>query len=343
MRVAILGAGAIGFASAAYLMERGHQVALWSPSGRSTLALKQQALHCEGLVEGEYRPEIAADIASAISGATAILIALPANGHRMVYDALAESVSPGQTIIINAHPALGGFHLLQQLEAAQLQVPVVAWGTTLLRARRVGETGVRINTIRKRIDVATAPANDIGAISLCRELFGDHFEPRANLLAISLSNLNPQSHLALALTNFTRMERGEAWGQSENLTPSVARLMDALDRERLAIADALGLSVRTAAEHYHLSYNIPLAPLPEMADTIRAMGPGQLGPTKADSRYVLEDAPFGLMPLVRLGEAVGVPPVLHRAGLDLLSALYARDFAAENDLKLDMASLGILK
>ncbi|KKB12148.1 hypothetical protein VE25_08825 [Devosia geojensis] len=336
MRIAILGAGAIGFASAAYLMSRGHDVILWSPSGKSTSALRTEPLTCEGFLEGKFRPAIAGCATEAISGAQILFVALPANGHRMVYEHLAAAIAPRQVVVINAHPALGGFHLASLLEASGKSNAIVAWGTTLLRARRGSGTSVRINTVRKRVDVATLPAGDEHAIALCRDAFGDHFEPRADLLAISLSNLNPQSHLALALTNFTRMERAEAWGQGENLTPAVARLMEALDEERLATAKALDVSVRTAAEHYHLTYGIPLAPLEAMAVQIRAKGQGQLGPTSEQSRYVLEDAPFGLYPLVRLGEVVGVDLKLHRAGLHLLSALYDRDFAAENDLVDDL-------
>ena len=39
MHVAILGAGAIAFGSAALLSRDGHEVALWSPSGRRTATL----------------------------------------------------------------------------------------------------------------------------------------------------------------------------------------------------------------------------------------------------------------------------------------------------------------
>ena len=39
MRVAILGAGAIGFGGAAFLSERGHEPILWSPSGKRTVEL----------------------------------------------------------------------------------------------------------------------------------------------------------------------------------------------------------------------------------------------------------------------------------------------------------------
>lgn len=59
-----------------------------------------------------------------------------------------------------------------------------------------------------------------------RDFFGDRFEIRPDMMTISLSNINPQAHLTLALTNFTHMERGETRGQSENLTSGVARFLE---------------------------------------------------------------------------------------------------------------------
>ena len=56
------------------------------------------------------------------------------------------------------------------------------------------------------------------------------------------------------------------------------------------------------------------------------------GPTTLDSRYVTEDVPFGLVPTIRLAALAGVPVPLHESGVRLMSALYGRDFAAENDI-----------
>lgn len=339
MRIAILGAGAVGRASAAYLLTRGHEPVLWSPSGKSTAAFREGALIVEGEISGAFSPVIADSAAEAIDGAGIIMVALPANGHHMVYDEIARHAAPGQVILISAQPVLGSFALEARLHAAGKSNAILAWGTTLLRARQVGAAGVRINTIRKSVDMASLPGDAGAAIALCRAAFGDHFETRPDMLAISLSNINPQAHLALALTNFTRMERGETWGQSENLTSGVARLLESLDRERLALAQKLGLSVRSMAEHYHRTYGLPIAPLEAMAADIRNEGVGQLGPTTEQSRYVLEDAPFGLVSLVQLGRAVGTDMKLHEAGISILSALYGRDFSSENDLPVNLSRI----
>ena len=227
-------------------------------------------------------------------------------------------------------------------------MPVVVWGTTVTAGRKTGDASVNVSTIRSKVDVATIPvsASERG-LKVCQELFGDRFVQRDDALAISLSNLNPQNHLGIALCNFTRMEHGETWGQNENNTDSVGRLLEALDAERLAIAEAAGYKVRTIREHYNLSFHVEPGPVGEMARQLAARGNGGNGPSTIDTRYVLEDAPFGLHPTVLLGKMAGRPARLHQAGVDIFSALYGRDFAAENDLigdiGLEAMSLAELK
>jgi opine dehydrogenase len=109
-------------------------------------------------------------------------------------------------------------------------------------------------------------------------------------------------------------------------------LLEALDQERLAIAKVLGLKVRTIFEHFHLSFHVPVGSISEMNQQMHAQGNGGTGPATADSRYVTEDVPYGLGLTVRLGEMAGRPAVLHEAGVRIFSAMYGRDFMAENEL-----------
>jgi opine dehydrogenase len=334
MQVAVLGAGAIGFGTAAFLCQQGHDPILWSPSGRRTASLAAgAALTATGAVTGSFRPRIAKNCAEAIAGATTIVLALPGYGHRAVMDAAAPHLRDGQTVIISSHCSFGALYLAKQLAKRGVHVPIVVWGTTVTTGRQKGDTEVNVGNLRKKVDIATLPRSAAErGLALCTELFGDRFVPRADLLAIALSNLNPQNHMGIALCNLTRMERGESWGQNEYLTDAVGRLLEALDAERLAIAAKFGLSVRTIKEHYHLSFNVPMGPVGEMSAQLHARGDGGSGPTTLDTRYVTEDVPFGLVPSAMLGRLVGAPAVLHESGIEIFSALYGRDFRKENDL-----------
>ncbi|NTA14164.1 NAD/NADP octopine/nopaline dehydrogenase family protein, partial [Agrobacterium tumefaciens] len=55
-------------------------------------------------------------------------------------------------------------------------------------------------------------------------------------------------------------------------------------------------------------------------------------PKSLDTRYILEDVPFGLTPTLFLAELAGVNAPLHQSGVNIISACYGRDLAQGNDL-----------
>jgi opine dehydrogenase len=381
IKVGIAGAGAVAFGTAAILSRNGHDVMLWSPSGKSTSDFQIQEeiatadehddrcrgnrhtlLVSTGAMKHEFVPRIAESSQQLVNDNSVIIIALPANGHKMVFDEIAPHLvdsisiplSPSQGpprnkhIVISSHASLGALYLSNLLlqysdEEDQYQsttpksstLAITAWGTTVCTARRPSGHQVDIKSIRKSVDLCTIPgeATSFG-LHLCRRLFPDtEFRSRDGLLAISLSNLNPQNHLGMALGNMSRMERGEDWYQFRNTTPKIGALLEALDRERLEIADALDVDVKTIYEHFSLSFHVPAAgSISDMCQQIFAAGHDVYGPSTAESRYITEDVPFGLALTVALGRLVNKPAMLHESGLAICSAMYGQDFVAENDL-----------
>ena len=64
--------------------------------------------------------------------------------------------------------------------------------------------------------------------------------------------------MPLALANLSRMERGESWTQYDHMAGATAHAAVALDRARLAVAQAFGLPVRSIEQHFHLSFGAPM-------------------------------------------------------------------------------------
>lgn len=343
--VGIVGAGAIAFGAAAFLENAGHKPILWSPSGEGTRRLAVgEKMVATGAIKGTFQPGVASSAKDLVGRADVLMVALPAYGHKRVMDAVAPHIRPGQTVIISSHASFGALYLSKLLARRGIVVPIVAWGTTVTTGRKPSPVETSVNTVRSKVDICTVPAScSAEGLAICRRLFGDRFIQREGLLAIALSNLNPQNHLGIALCNMTRMEHGESWGQGLNVTPNVGRLLEALDRERLAIAEALGLSVRTIFEHFHLSFHVPVDSISTMNQQMHREGRGGTGPATADSRYVTEDVPYGLLATVKLGALTGEEARLHRAGIEIFSALYGRDFFSENELlaALDLDSMSL--
>ncbi len=343
-KVAVLGAGSIALATAALLARRGFRPALWSPSGARSAALPAGApLVATGSIEGSFAVDWVATCAEAVAGALAVVVAVPGFGHRAVFDAALPFLQPEQVLVVSSHSSLGALYLSRR----GVRACVAALGTTVVTARRTGPAAVFVNNVRRAVDVAALPAaRTPEAAAACATLFGDGFVPRSDVLAITLSNINPHGHMAMALCNFTRIERGEAWGNYWGVTPHVGQLMEALDAERLAVAASFGLSVRSIQEHFHLSFGVPMGTMGEMAAAVHAQGSAPNGPATVDTRYVHEDVPFGLVVTERLGRIAGCPTPIHSGGIAVFSALYGQDFRAGNDLLpvleldgLDAASL----
>jgi opine dehydrogenase len=333
MKIGIAGTGGIGYASAAWLAHGGHDVRVWSPGGRGAHALREAPLQAEGVLAATVRVGVADTAALLARHADAILVAVPVNGHKAVMDALLPHLRSGQTVIVSSMASLSALYLHEQAAARGVDLTVASFGTTVLTARRSGPAQVRIMTRRSELGVAALPAaRGSEALQLCRALFGDLFVPQANCLASTLTNINPVAHGPLALFNWTRIERAENWPQYHYMTPQVAGVILRLDAERLALAHAFGLQVRTIEEHFAKSFGTTTPTLAEIAAELHAKRGGPPGPTDTGTRFLAEDVPFGLAFCEVLGALAGVDMPATRAIVQTAGLVLGRDLAAENDL-----------
>src|SRR4051794_19037347 len=158
MRVAVLGAGAVGLGNAALLCERGHEPIIWSPSGSGTAAItNNKRLVAFGALEGEFAVGVAATCEEVVTLADVVLVAIPANGHRSVLDRIAPFLRDGQIVLISGHLSFSALYLSKLLSERGLSVPIGAWGTTVTTGRRKGSGHVNVRNVRSKVDVAAVP------------------------------------------------------------------------------------------------------------------------------------------------------------------------------------------
>ena len=91
----------------------------------------------------------------------------------------------------------------------------------------------------------------------------------------------------------------------EGITPVIGDFVEQLDVERMDLAKALGLDIPTLREAYKDIYGVSGESL---HDTVRANQAyaGIKGQKTLDTRYLTEDIPTGLYPMVSLGKLLGV-------------------------------------
>lgn len=346
--VAVVGAGPVGRATAAYLAHHGHTAAIWSPSGASTAPLAARTsvagrgvIEYVGALNGRAELDILAE-PSAIADYDVVLIALPAYAYAVVLARIIPALHANQCMIVGGALSLLPLWIYERAGSQGEPPLIVSWGTTLATARRSATADVEINTIRSRFEMAALPAaRGEVALAICRELFGDRFRLVDNILATALSNVNPVAHAGEVLPNLTRMERGEHWCLFDYMTPAAARICEAIDHERIVIARAFGQQVRSIEEHYHLSYHVPQGTVAEIAAAIHARDGAPPGPKTLEHRYILEDVPYGLVFYELLARAAGVRVPVMSAAITLAGAAYGRDFRGENRLLADLVLEGL--
>ncbi|MBY0436715.1 MAG: NAD/NADP octopine/nopaline dehydrogenase family protein [Burkholderiales bacterium] len=336
MDLAIAGGGLIGRATAALAHRRGHRVAIWSPSGQGWSARTASGaglrLRYVGAAEGEAAVHPLPDPA-ALAACDTVLLAVPGNAYPSVLPRLLDGLRDGQLVVVSGALSLAPLWLYEQACARGIALTVASWGTTLCTARRSASADVEIGSIRGRFEMAAIPATGApAAFERCRTLFGDLFNPVDSILATLLSNVNPVAHAAEVLPNLTRIECAEDWPLFRYLTPAAARIAEAIDAERIAIATAFGLKVRSVHEHTHLSYHVPLATYGEMAAAVHAKVGSPAGPTSFGHRYLVEDVPYGLAFFEAMGRVVAVPTPNISGTITVLSSACARDFRLDNPL-----------
>jgi opine dehydrogenase len=127
-----------------------------------------------------------------------------------------------------------------------------------------------------------------------------------SVLHTGLANVGAILHPVITLLNARRIMSGETFDfYTDGVTPPVAVVLAAADAERLRIARAYGVPVCSIPEWIASAYG-------HRAGTMqKSVGgnPAYVGikaPNTIHHRYLLEDVPTGLIPLLELGWAAGL-------------------------------------
>nr|MBC8392646.1 NAD/NADP octopine/nopaline dehydrogenase family protein [Deltaproteobacteria bacterium] len=163
-----------------------------------------------------------------------------------------------------------------------------------------------------------------------------------NILQTSLQNGNPVIHPTITLMNVALIERtmGDFDFYHEGVTPAVGRLIEAVDRERIAIGKKLGVDVIPDPELGVMQGYMTEATYDNGFNTAPGFA-GVKAQSSLDYRYFNEDVGYGLVFLQKLGEQIGVATPVMSAVITLVSLLMKRDYLGE--ARRTMESLGLSK
>jgi opine dehydrogenase len=126
----------------------------------------------------------------------------------------------------------------------------------------------------------------------------------------------------------------------EGVTPAVGRLIEAVDKERIAIGKKLGVEVIPDPELGVIQGYMTEATYDNGFNTAPGFAGVKAQPS-LDYRYFNEDVGYGLVFLQNLGEQVGVATPVMSAVINLVSVIMNRDYVDE--APRTMETLGLSK
>lgn len=305
-----MGAGHGGLAMAGHLAIMGHRVNLYNRGEERLWGVKSSGLiEVTGEIEGFGKINLATNsVSEAIKDVELIMVVIPASGHKWLAEEMAPHVADGQIIVLHPGRTFGALEFKQVFTrmGCQADVIIAEAQTFIYASRATGPSQVQIFRIKHSIPVASVRAHLIPTVINKLRQFYPQFMPGDNIFKTSLENIGSVFHPALCVLNAGWIEHDiDFQFYHEGVTPSVAKILEKIDEERVTVAEALGIRAITAKQWLYMAYSSTGQTLYQ-AMRKNSGYRGILAPRTLKMRYLDEDIPCSLVPIASIGKMFNV-------------------------------------
>ena len=333
-KYAVIGAGHGGKAMAAHLALMGFTVNLFNRTADHVEIIKKRGgIELESAEGGPHGfgelALVTSNIGEAIKKVEVIMVVLPSSAHADIAKAIAPHLKSGQIVVLHPGRTCGALEFVKIIRenGCKADATVAEAETFIYASRSDGPAQARIFRIKEAVPLAALPATRTQQVldAICEAY--PQFIDGVNVLHTGMNNMGAIFHPALTLLNMGWIEatHGDYQFYIDGVTPSVARMLEVLDRERVTVASALGLRARTALEWLKLAYNTGGQ---NLHDAIHNQ-PGYYGikaPSTLYHRYLFEDVPMSLVPIASLGMRYGVSVRGMESMIRIASIIHQTDY-----------------
>jgi opine dehydrogenase len=339
-KIAILGAGNGGCATAADLTLRGYEVRLFSRSDKTLSPIAKRG----GIVLVENGAEMFAapffvshHLPPVVNGAELIIIAAPSVAHEYLAKNLARHLTDGQRILLNPGHTGGSLHFAKTLRDSECAAKIKLCETvTLTYICRMPEPA-RVEIYRRTTNLRCGAFPGRESVELVPEIA--EIYPNViiaeNILETGFSNINAIMHPAGMLGNAGWIEKtgGDFYYYRDGITQAIAAWIEEVDKERLEIVKRLGLKPLRFVDIFYQA-GLTSEEARASGSIYRAIHESEpnrtiKSPATLDHRYIKEDVGYGLVPMAEIGRLVGLETPMFDALITLASVISRTDFQKE--------------
>ena len=353
--VCILGGGNGACAYATDLKIKGSRVSLFElPEFFSNLepAVEAGGMWLEnrnqmsGVSEG-FAPidVITCDPKEAVEGAEIIFLVVPSFGQKAFMKAVAPYLTDGQIIAICPCNFGAAFAMKNELKAAnnESDVIIVEAECMMYSGFKDDSTHVWVSGYKNGMCAAAYPAiRTDEAFEKISQVYPEWVKA-PSVLDTSLRNLNMVFHAPITVCNASLVDRSQEFQfYWQGCSTGVGQVVETVEAERQAVGKALGLQLTPALEvlkEWYGNLGCKGDTLTEAVST-NPVYEWDMGPATLQHRFLLEDIPYGMIPLETLGKQYGVPTPTISAVIQLGIVLTGKNLRAQ---ARDMYALGLDK
>ena len=330
MRFALIGAGHGGQALAGYLAYLGHEVVLHNRTASVLHGIaRNDGIDLLGCVEGRGKGIILAEEASvALAKAQVLLISVPANAHWDIARRIAKWVRSDHTIILIPGRTLGAHFFARYLrEHGCTELPVIAeTDTFILTSRKIADGKSSILSFKNAFYVAALKQEETLAVWDILVKPFPMAKAAHSYIYTSLANVGSIFHPLPAIFNIGRIENRDRYlHYKQGITPSISKLLEKLDEERIGLAKALGSDIPSTRIWLRDTYGSEGSNLYEALQNTDAYDE-VIAPTEISTRYIYEDIGTGIVPMYCLAKGLGVPCKIMKLVIDVATEMFDYDF-----------------
>jgi opine dehydrogenase len=340
MSVAVLGSGAGALAVAADLSTSGRDPVL---ADLPEFAENLKPVRDQGgvrVVAGLYGVRVEAvsvadGVAEAVQEAELVIVVVPCFGHEPFVQVLTSLLQDDQSLLFMGEGS-GSLVAWRGLTAAgKTGVAVGETNTLPYLARPAGPGTVTVDRKTGGVLLSGIPSSAAkGLLDSVSDVW-PYVSAAESVWETVLVNFNAIDHVATMVANAGTLENRSGgmllWG--EGATPSVVRVIEAVDDELFAIRRTLSLSDGRRYRDFLIAQGFASDAGPGLYEVMRASNlvrwSAPTGPDALGTRYITEDVPYALVLAASIGDEVGVDTPVIDGLITITSVMLGRDFWRE--------------
>lgn len=323
MKITVIGAGNGGLTAAYVLAKNGNDVCIYdSPKFPAQIHAVQEKKGITALEEDNgakmlmpgYAPISLAttEIQEAMAFSDTFMMVCPSFAQEIMFEAMLPYLQDGMKIFV-IPGNYGGLVMNKMLQHSDHRGTDVTFMDTISlpwATRAVAPGVISIMGVKEFMPMSIFPkANRTDSlIHFIKEVFPIPVEILENPVVAGLENINFGAHPLFTILNMGLLENFDGGFNfySDCCSKSIAKVEDALDRERLTVGESLHLHLRTELEAMNALYASACSSVYEFNRGSSAHGKIKNAPANSRSRYITEDIPYLFVPFCELAKLCGV-------------------------------------